>query len=147
MKRFIMILLLLACSDSDHEHDFVMPQVIDDLNTAYIVLTNPPVRGDGRIKYGSLNDVDYLEKDYIKIDFSKKPCGLTVNDYPDPEGRTVIPVETWNLTGSRLQLYVPCSESTAGGVVSVELKWCAGATGVAGAWLNFSCVHGKEHSK
>lgn len=140
MKRFIMILLLLACSDSDHEHDFVMPQVIDDLNTAYIVLTNPPVHGDGRIKYGRLNDVDYLEKDYIKIDFSKEPCGLTVNDYPDPEGRTVIPVETWNITGRRLQLYVPCSESTDdGGEVSFELRWCSGDNWISTASLTFSC--------
>ena len=148
MKPTLLLTLIfaaLACSH-EHQHDRVIHAVIDDLNTPHIVDVEPPVSGDGRIKYGLLVGDDYLEKDYIKVTFSQEPHCLTVNDFPDPRGgsiipiKPVIPLKEWNLTYKTLFLHAPCSEGMAGGIVSVELKWCAGDTAIASAWLAFHCT-------
>ncbi len=148
MKRLILLLLAAACGH-EHPHDHVIPGVIDDLNTAYIKKTDPAVKGDSRVKYGNLLGNDYLETDYIRVFFSRPPHGLTVKDMPDPEGRPVIPLKEWTLSGPTLYLNAPCFEQKkAGGVVSVELKWSVkwsdGATGIAGAWLVFYCARTKD---
>ena len=78
-----LIFAALACSH-EHQHDRVIHAVIDDLNTPHIVDVEPPVSGDGRIKYGLLVGDDYLEKDYIRVTFSREPHCLTVNDYLTP---------------------------------------------------------------
>ena len=106
MKRLLILLLLVACSH-EHKHEHVIHGVIDDLNTAYIVDVDPPVSGDGRIKYGYLVGDDYLEKDYIKVTFSQEPHCLTVNDYPYPPDRPVIPLEGWALSHKNLYLHAP----------------------------------------
>lgn len=148
MKPTLLLTLIFAALACSHEHqnDRVIHVVIDDLNTPHIVDVNPPVSGDGRVKYGLLVGDDYLEKDYIKVTFSQEPHCLTVNDFPDPRDgsiipiKPVIPVKEWNLSGKRLILHAPCSEGMVGGIVSVGLQWCAGDAAVATAWLAFHCT-------